>query len=223
MIEGQAAWHTTLERLDIRNQRHSRIATEGALLGAAVAGGINPELVIVSDAAGQFNVLTYALCWIHAERGIHKLVGFDDPQRVALGWARGELWAIYQALKAYQAEPSTEARSAIEARFEGLCTTKTCFESLNQALKRLHRRGAELLRTLDRPAQQPGGERYPRVCEKAQNQRFHSRDRRSALPRYLRQSQKALAQTEHLVLGLSARPAQRREYNPVAAGCDRRG
>lgn len=145
------AWQTTLERLGINNKRHIRIATEGALLGTIVTTGINPALVIISDDAGQFDVLTHALCWIHAERGIHKLLGFNAGQRAALGWARNELWNIYQRLKAYKAEPTPHARAEIEARFEALCTTKTCFESLNRALKRLHHNGAELLRVLDYP------------------------------------------------------------------------
>lgn len=150
-IEGRAAWQATLERLAITDPRPVRIATEGALLGAVMASGINPEIVIVSDDAGQFNVLTHALCWIHAERGIHQLLGFNPAQRAALAWARDEIWSIYQALKSYQEQPRGEARAAIEARFERLCTTKTGFESLNRALKRLHRNGGELLRVLDYP------------------------------------------------------------------------
>ena len=150
-LADEAAWQGALAGLAITDQRHVRIATEGALLGAVLASGINPELVIVSDDAGQFDVLTHALCWIHAERAIHKLLGFNDDQHAALDWARGELWAIYQALKTYKAEPSPECRAAIEDRFERLCTTKTCFESLNRALERLHRNAEELLRVLDRP------------------------------------------------------------------------
>ena len=53
-------------------KRHRQIATEGALLGAALSHGINPRLCIVSDDAGQFNVLCHALCWIHAERVLAK-------------------------------------------------------------------------------------------------------------------------------------------------------
>ncbi|EAR21248.1 IS66 family transposase [Nitrococcus mobilis] len=150
-IEDYAAWQATLKRLGISNERHVRIVTEGALLGTVIATGINPERVIVSDDAGQFNVLTHALCWIHVERGIQKLLGFNADQRAALAWARSEPWTIYQALKAYKAESNAAARGAIEARFEALCTTKTCFESLNRALERLHNSGAELLRALDSP------------------------------------------------------------------------
>ena len=41
----------------------------------------NPDMVIVSDDAGQFNVLHHALCWIHAERTLAKLVGFNEAQQ----------------------------------------------------------------------------------------------------------------------------------------------
>lgn len=150
-FDSPVTWQAMLADWGIIRERHIRIATEGALLGAVIASDINPELVIISDDAGQFDVLTHALCWIHAERGIHKLLGFNPDQRAALAWARNEIWAIYQALKAYQAEPTPAARAAIEARFNALCTDKTCFESLNRALKRLHGNRAELLRALDRP------------------------------------------------------------------------
>jgi hypothetical protein len=150
-LEDADAWQATLARLAITRERHMRIATEGALFGAVIAAGVDPELGIVSDAAGQFDVLRHALCWIHAERGIHKLVGFNDAQRAAVDWARGELWTIYQALKAYKTEPTPERRATIETRFEMLCATKTGFESLNRVLRRLHRNGQALLCVLDRP------------------------------------------------------------------------
>ena len=39
-----------------------KIATEGALLGSVLHHGLPKSLVIVSDDAGQFNILTHALC-----------------------------------------------------------------------------------------------------------------------------------------------------------------
>jgi hypothetical protein len=38
-----------------------QIATEGALIGSIIEHGISKHLVIVSDDAGQFNVLLHAL------------------------------------------------------------------------------------------------------------------------------------------------------------------
>jgi len=150
-VSTQAQWLSTLDALGITDPRHSRIATEGALLGCVLAHGLNRDLVIVSDDAGQFDVLVHALCWIHAERVFVKLVGFNDAQRAALAAVRKEIWEIYAELKAYKTAPDEEAKIRINARFEQLCATKTCFMSLNLALQRMHRNQAELLRVLERP------------------------------------------------------------------------
>ena len=86
-LKDQEAWMAHLERLGITRLRvHPdplKIATEGALWGSVVAHGLLKDAVIVSDDAGQFNVGSHALCWVHAERLIHKLVGFNHRQRQA--------------------------------------------------------------------------------------------------------------------------------------------
>ncbi len=61
-------WNNFLANSGIRDQRLVRIVTEGALLGSVLKHGINPDLAIVSDNPGQFNILLHGLCWIHAER-----------------------------------------------------------------------------------------------------------------------------------------------------------
>jgi hypothetical protein len=148
---GQAAWQALLAQQTITDPRHVRVVTEGALLGTVVAHGVAPDLAILSDDAGQFDVLIHALCWIHAERVLAKLLGFNAPQRAALASTRSELWAIYDALKAYKKAPDVLTAAAIEARFGKLCATRTGYASLDQALKRMRRNQAELLRVLQRP------------------------------------------------------------------------
>lgn len=144
-------WKAALASVGITRERHIRIATEGGLLGSVLEHGINPELVVVSDDAGQFNVLLHALCWIHAERTIRKLVGFNDKHRQALEEIRTQIWDFYQDLKAYREAPSAEKKVALEARFDELFTTPTAFATLNQALTRLYNNKAELLLVLERP------------------------------------------------------------------------
>lgn len=147
----KAKWTEALVALDITGERHIRIATEGALLGSVLEHGINPELVILSDDAGQFDVLLHALCWIHAERTINKIVGFTEKLRAVLEDTRTQIWDFYQDLKAYREEPSTEKKATLEARFDEIFTAQTCFTTLNQALKRLHENKAGLLLVLERP------------------------------------------------------------------------
>lgn len=145
------SWQAALKRWGVTGKRHLRIVTEGALLAAVLSHGVNPELVIVSDDAGQFNVLLHALCWIHAERVLAKLVGFNDGQRAALEQVRTAVWELYRDLKAYKTAPTVAAKSALQQRFDELCATRTCFTSLNLALKRMGRNKRELLLVLERP------------------------------------------------------------------------
>ena len=80
-FENESAWMRFLAEVGVTSDRHIRIATEGALIGSLMTHGFNRKLIIVSDDAGQFDVLLHALCWIHAERSIARLVGFNDLQR----------------------------------------------------------------------------------------------------------------------------------------------
>jgi len=150
-FESLQKWEENLEALDITGERHIRIATEGALLGSVLEHGFNKELIIVSDDAGQFNVFMHALCWVHAERTINKLVGFNDKQTEALEEIRSRIWELYEELKDYKKLPGKEKKVQIEKRFDEIFTSKTCFVTLNNVLKRLHKNKSELLMVLEHP------------------------------------------------------------------------
>ena len=149
----KAAWEAYLQELGIHTERHLRIATEGALVGSLVSHGLSPELVIMSDDAGQFQIAGFlnALCWVHAERTLHKLIAVTDATRAAQEHVRDQIWTFYQDLKAYKLEPTEEAKLNLEQRFDDIFTQKTEFHSLNLALKRLYANKTELLLVLDRP------------------------------------------------------------------------
>jgi hypothetical protein len=63
-----------LGQLDITGPRPVRIASEGALLGSLIAHGVSPEWVILSDGAGQYDLLAQAACGIHAERPLARMI-----------------------------------------------------------------------------------------------------------------------------------------------------
>ena len=150
-LADQAHWGAHLKRLGITSARHIQIATEGALLGSALSHELPADLVILSDEAGQFNILRHALCWVHAERTLAKLLPMSEAQRHAVKTVREQLWEFYQGLKAYHGAPCPQQKGQLAARFEEIFTAKTCFQSLNLALQRLHQNKAELLRVLERP------------------------------------------------------------------------
>jgi hypothetical protein len=98
-LADEEAWSGFLNDLGITGPRQVQIATEGALVGSLMEHGFNVDLVIISDDAGQFNVFLHALCWIHAERSIYKLTGFNEKQREALENKKSEIWKFYEELK----------------------------------------------------------------------------------------------------------------------------
>ena len=105
----------------------ARVATEGALWGAIKAHGLLPGTVIVSDDAGQFLVGGPALCWVHAERLVHKLDTFTGQQRRAQQHVRCLIWWFYRDLKAYCREPTRRRRTELTARFDRIFDRRTGF------------------------------------------------------------------------------------------------
>lgn len=151
----RAAWNAHLDRLGISaltvHPDPVLIATEGALWGSIKAHGFLPNTVIVSDDAGQFHVGQHGLCWVHAERLVHKLDTFTDAQRAAQRRIRALIWRLYRDLKAYRRNPARARKAALRARFDRIFTRKTGFVTLDRLLARLHANKSELLKVLDRP------------------------------------------------------------------------
>jgi len=144
-------WESYLKTTKITSSRHIRIATEGALLGSLLKYVIHSDLKIVSDDAGQFNILQHALCWVHAERTIKKIIGFNQQQRQALDAIINQIWDFYRDLKAYKVAPEDKFRVQLEQRFDDIFSTKTCYASLNLALNRIKNNKSELLLVLKHP------------------------------------------------------------------------
>ena len=151
VFEEAEQWQAHLRALNITTKRPIRIATEGALLGALRQRGIPETLALISDEAGQFDVLTHGLGFVHAERLIHKLIPLNEQHREDQQAIRAQVWDFYADLKKYKQTPLAEKKAELDRRFDEIFTTKTRFETLNQVLKRLHRNKAELLLVLERP------------------------------------------------------------------------
>jgi len=71
--------------------------------------------VIVSDDAGQFRVGTHALCWVHSERLVHKLVPATPEQRRAVEGTRANLAAVCRPESLETRSVSTARRGAAGA------------------------------------------------------------------------------------------------------------
>ncbi len=108
-------------------------------------------LYCTRDDAGQFNILNHALCWIHAERTLAKLIVPSTVKQQILEDVRKQVWDYYDELKAYKENPTEEDKILLLEEFDDIFTQQTDFQLLNLALQRLHANKNELLLVLDRP------------------------------------------------------------------------
>ena len=156
IFSSAADWERHLQALGLNELKVAPdpllIASEAALWGAIRHQGLLPDTVIVSDDAGQFRVGAHALCWVHAERLVHKLIPSNDKQRNAIEIAKRMIWWFYRALKDYKLDPSAEQAELLRARFDRIFKrASTGFATLDRLLRRLHRNKEGLLRVLERP------------------------------------------------------------------------
>ena len=151
----EADWGAHLRALGLTELRVNpdpvRVASEAALWGALCAENRLGSAVILSDDAGQFRVGDHALCWVHAERLVHKLIPANDRQRNAVEVARRMIWWFYRQLKAFKLDPSPQRAVELRARFDRVFKRRTGYATLDKLLKRLLANKDELLRVLDRP------------------------------------------------------------------------
>ena len=89
-----------------------RIATAGAIRGSVHAHDFRRDAVVLSDDAGQFAVGRHALCWVHAERLVHRLDTFTGLHRAGQQKVRKLTWDFYADLKLYQANPAAAPASS---------------------------------------------------------------------------------------------------------------
>ena len=106
---------------------------------------------MVSDDAGQFRVARHALCWVHAERNLQKLMPASPKQAQAVELVRKTIWCFYRGLKLWKQSPCPGGERAFRQQFDKIFGQRTGYKELDALLARLARRKAELLRVLERP------------------------------------------------------------------------
>ena len=128
-----------------------RIASEGAVWGRIATIGLLENVVIVFDGAGQFKIGRHALCRVHGERLVYKLVPVTIKHQKAQDRIRRRIWWLYANLKQYCHDPTAKRKRELQRRFDSIFTSKTGFVLLDRLLKRLYAQKLDMLRVLDHP------------------------------------------------------------------------
>ncbi|MDH4198861.1 MAG: transposase [Spirochaetia bacterium] len=149
-FKNKSEWEKYLKILGIRDEYSAKKATEGALLGV-IMKKIQPALAIVSDDAGQFDILRHALCWVHSERCITSIHAVSYDQDQIIKDILEKYWELVRKLHEYKRTPIDRIRKEIVVDFDHLFSIKTEMPSLNKALASLFKKKQELLLVLEEP------------------------------------------------------------------------
>jgi hypothetical protein len=153
VFSSDKAWERQLAAWKIRGDEPRRTVTEAALFGTLMHHELYVGQPLLSDDAGQFKIsgFLHALCWLHAERSIRKLIPLRPREQEAMDNVRDAVWKYYQRLRAYREAPAPQRKAALERDFDRLFRRRTGFADLNEALRRIHEKRDDLLLVLDRP------------------------------------------------------------------------
>ncbi len=151
-FKDKKAWLKHLKKLGITSEKEVQIATEGALVGSLIEHGFRKEMVILSDGAGQFDILLHALCWLHAERPLKKLIPTNEQVKGEIESIRNRIWLFYKDLQAYKKNPDLSLRGQLAQQYDSIFSTATASPELEKILAGFRANKDDLLRVLDHPA-----------------------------------------------------------------------
>jgi Transposase IS66 family len=151
--EDDASWEAQLDAWEITSAELRRLTTEAALWASLLAHDLYNDLVLISDDAAQFKLLAFlhALCWVHMERHVARLIPLTAEERAAHEAVRDAIWKYYQRLKAYRESPTAQRRARLDNDFDRLFLQETAWSELNEALRTIHAKKSGLLLVLDHP------------------------------------------------------------------------
>ncbi len=140
-----------LEEQGIITPKNIRTVTEAALIGGLTTQGIPVDLSIISDGARQFNIFYHAMCWIHAERTVNRLIPINDENKILVEDTREAIWNLYQKLREYKLNPTLNTKEIINSEFDEFANTTTTYDALNKSLKYFKNNKSDLLKVLENP------------------------------------------------------------------------
>jgi hypothetical protein len=150
---GHEAFCKQLSCWRIKNAKHRTLLCEAALYGTLLTEKWYDNLGLVSDDAPQFKLgcFVHALCWVHAERKVSRLIPLTSKQQQAVERVRDQIWKFYERLKAYRVAPTETESQRLAADFDRLVLARTGYPALNEALALLYAKREGLLAVLEHP------------------------------------------------------------------------
>ena len=146
--------NTKFSAYEIHDKRNSETAK--AVL--EIENDKTKKIVVVHDdfsAYSNLSVLASGLCFLHEIRLFEKLIPYFDHHAERLNKKIGELWDVYDALKAYRLDPDSKTKARIENMFDRTLQEETGFEDLDHRLALTCAKKERLLTCLEYPEVPP--------------------------------------------------------------------
>jgi len=124
---------------------------EACLIGALIYHGLDQNLILLSDGAGQFNLFRHALCWVHIGRCFKKYIPENKKDEADLTKVCDDFWDYYEELDKYSEAPSIECQRCLSDKFDKIFRQSVNNEKLSSLIFSIWERKDELLRVFENP------------------------------------------------------------------------
>jgi len=130
-----------------------KIIKEAALFGNLINSGTNPNLILLSDGAGQFcTPFPHALCWVHVGRPLKKYIPGTDEDKADLERVSKAFWEYYRELDDYRENPSAKQKEVLQKKFDFVFSQSVENEELAAILGAMRKKKNKLLLVLEDPS-----------------------------------------------------------------------
>jgi len=138
---------------DLGPQQRSRILDAAAIAAYHAQTGFPVVELLICDDAPQFKLVTdkLSLCWIHEGRHYKKLIPHVAYHRQLLDEFLKRYWGFYGQLIAYRGHPTEEGRPRLAGEFDGLFSTVTGYDALDERIAKTKAKKESMLMVLAHP------------------------------------------------------------------------
>lgn len=137
-----------LNGLGLTSKYLRRMCLEAGMVGF-VHERLKPGQVLISDRAGQFNILNHGDCWVHVERPLRKLAASTLEVETEICQVREAIWILYDQVK--EASISQKGKDEVLAAYDALVGREVVSPGVRAVLDVFKANREGMLKALEHP------------------------------------------------------------------------
>jgi hypothetical protein len=137
-----------LNKVGCSSKKVRRVCLEAGMVGF-VQELLRPGQVLISDRAGQFDILNHADCWVHMERPLRKLVASTPAIETEIRQIREAIWTLYEQVK--EASISQKGKEQVLEAYDALVAREVISLGVRAVLDAFKEHREGMLKALEHP------------------------------------------------------------------------